>query len=483
MRPNSAPKAAPSTAGRRAAGPSSVRPVGGASSAPARPSARPSSVGARAAPPQRSAPVSKPAGARPAGPSRNDSRAKERQAELFAANTWVNPEGTHASRPGSAPGGGARGSAAAPAARPGGKPFSAFNPQDRGPPRGQGLPRGSAAAVSTGKGKADAALRVYTALKEDELGVGMLLGDYIECGVNHERKVYKKKDRVDGQTVSDVFMYFWGEDDDPEMSGWWFGDQVGGNNCWSRCASNDKVPPLRGWKVPWDKPVVKDQLLVEVFNDTPTTPPRGATPGKAMPERPRPGQQNVQKTQTSAGPSKNPYQRDESGERPMNAYERRAQPVANAPLQEALDKSQESQALRQRQEAETRDRPVFQAALEKTKQLVSQVDDTVETVVIIAAPFNTMMEEEDDVELMLMSLKDIEDVYAKAETAMKEAQNDVTQGLVHARKYAAQTAKDAKQEYDAFNKQLGELVKRCCRSKRNVKSLSRNRQRKERSSK
>eukprot|EP00434_Breviolum_minutum_P038985 symbB.v1.2.034597.t1/scaffold4494.1/size38952/2 len=71
--------------------------------------------------------------------------------------------------------------------------------------------------------------------------------------MNHGKVVYKKQKRSRGL---DVLIYYWDDRDGPELCGWWFGPNVGGDQVWayhpSRTAS---TPPASEWNVPHDGPI------------------------------------------------------------------------------------------------------------------------------------------------------------------------------------------------------------------------------------
>ena len=98
------------------------------------------------------------------------------------------------------------------------------------------------------------ALTVTTNSVGLEMGSDLLVGQYLERGINHGRKFYQKI--VYGHDPSVIF-HFWDQRDGAEWAGWWFSDQLGGGNCWARCSNYvDLVgwttPPRSGWKIAWD---------------------------------------------------------------------------------------------------------------------------------------------------------------------------------------------------------------------------------------
>ncbi|CAJ1374702.1 unnamed protein product, partial [Effrenium voratum] len=51
-----------------------------------------------------------------------------------------------------------------------------------------------------------------------------------------------------------VYVYYWDGRDGPSFEGWWFGKAVGGNEVWSHCPEKAMLPPLKGWKIPFQGP-------------------------------------------------------------------------------------------------------------------------------------------------------------------------------------------------------------------------------------
>ena len=85
----------------------------------------------------------------------------------------------------------------------------------------------------------------------------IIQGSYVMQGSNHGKPFYKKEGPQGGVSV---LIYFWDDRDGASLSGWWFGPKVGGDQVWAYNGSKSSaMPPLSGWKVPWDGP--EDQSL------------------------------------------------------------------------------------------------------------------------------------------------------------------------------------------------------------------------------
>mmetsp|Transcript_12353 Transcript_12353/g.33866 ORF Transcript_12353/g.33866 Transcript_12353/m.33866 type:complete len:1994 (-) Transcript_12353:112-6093(-) len=108
----------------------------------------------------------------------------------------------------------------------------------------------------------DAAIIVYSTAERDEIGIRTLVGEYSEGGVNHGRKYYQKTQKIPGHEDINVFLYYWDERDGSSFSGWWFGNQVGGAQVWSRNQVTSMQPPKSGWTIPWDGDIKKELVVV-----------------------------------------------------------------------------------------------------------------------------------------------------------------------------------------------------------------------------
>ena len=70
-------------------------------------------------------------------------------------------------------------------------------------------------------------------------------GLYTETGSNHGRVMYTKVIRAPGLKS---FMYYWDQQDGPNLQGWWIGPEVGGHTAWAYNAQkSSEEPPKDGW--------------------------------------------------------------------------------------------------------------------------------------------------------------------------------------------------------------------------------------------
>eukprot|EP00746_Dinoflagellata_sp_MGD_P004215 gnl/MRDRNA2_/MRDRNA2_108125_c0_seq1.p2 gnl/MRDRNA2_/MRDRNA2_108125_c0~~gnl/MRDRNA2_/MRDRNA2_108125_c0_seq1.p2 ORF type:complete len:981 (-),score=319.19 gnl/MRDRNA2_/MRDRNA2_108125_c0_seq1:2931-5873(-) len=150
-------------------------------------------------------------------------------------------------------------------------------PQKRTPSAAPNHSGNDAKRTKTGK----ISVLVHSSAKQDELGLQTLVGEYVEHGMNHNRKTFKKAKMIessDDDGPTHAFLYYWDERDGNEFSGWWFGDEVGGSQVWAKASSKNDLPPKQGWRVPHDGEVSRE-LKVEV---------QGASPGGMRPKEEAP---------------------------------------------------------------------------------------------------------------------------------------------------------------------------------------------------
>jgi len=82
----------------------------------------------------------------------------------------------------------------------------------------------------------------------------MILGEYVEKGMNHGKKFFQKVSSPTDSTT--CFVYYWDNRDGPSFEGWWFGREVGGNEVWSHNGQiASPLPPSQGWKIPFAGPI------------------------------------------------------------------------------------------------------------------------------------------------------------------------------------------------------------------------------------
>lgn len=88
----------------------------------------------------------------------------------------------------------------------------------------------------------------------EEFVIQTLSGEFTVKGENHGRPFYQKMPVRAGTPPPEVFVYYWDGRDGPSFEGWWFGKAVGGNEVWSHCPEKAMLPPLKGWKIPFQGP-------------------------------------------------------------------------------------------------------------------------------------------------------------------------------------------------------------------------------------
>eukprot|EP00929_Paragymnodinium_shiwhaense_P029909 TRINITY_DN17051_c0_g1_i4.p1 TRINITY_DN17051_c0_g1~~TRINITY_DN17051_c0_g1_i4.p1 ORF type:complete len:2008 (+),score=805.96 TRINITY_DN17051_c0_g1_i4:95-6118(+) len=107
----------------------------------------------------------------------------------------------------------------------------------------------------------DDSIIVFSASGRDDERMMTLIGEYSVYGENHSRKTYVRTSTGEPEEL-DVYLYYWDERDGKQLSGWWFGAEVGGAEVWSRKATNSMVPPKSGWMIPWDGDVEPDLVVM-----------------------------------------------------------------------------------------------------------------------------------------------------------------------------------------------------------------------------
>lgn len=140
---------------------------------------------------------------------------------------------------------------------------------------------------------------VNTKNPSERTKLATILGDYVLSGSNHNQNVFKKTTPIPGRPGTFAYLYYWDARDGHPMSGWWFGDQIGGNEVWAHCLlpnvpQPNSPPPSSNWKTPWDGPV--NPNLVVTPSGTQAVPSPAAGKGTPMGGKgtPAPGQANPQ---------------------------------------------------------------------------------------------------------------------------------------------------------------------------------------------
>jgi len=95
-----------------------------------------------------------------------------------------------------------------------------------------------------------------------------ILGEYVEDGTNHGRMVYRNTQ----QNGLKVILFYWDSRDGKELSGWWFGDKLGGGQVWAHIPEDSAHPPQKGWHCPVDGPVQEHVVCVPKVRSKPEAP-------------------------------------------------------------------------------------------------------------------------------------------------------------------------------------------------------------------
>lgn len=150
-------------------------------------------------------------------------------------------------------------------------------------------------------------LLVYEEAEEDDnpelprvVGLEVLLGRYEPSGQNDGRDVYRK---VEGAGPRPVFLYYAKSQNDDEVAGWWFSDEVGGSKAWCFAEGSSFPPPASGWVVPTDDAIPVQSLRVGSSPHASLSPK--ASPSKpAMPTSVRPESDELPRRvgSTASGP-------------------------------------------------------------------------------------------------------------------------------------------------------------------------------------
>lgn len=321
-------------------------------------------------------------------------------------------------------------------------------------------------------------LRAYTKAEQDDIGVTVLLGDYIEKGFNHGRKFYQKSGKIPGHEDVDVLLYYWDTRDGADISGWWFGDRVGGSRVWARADTDDQTPPHEGWRVPWDGPPTPDVLLVECADDPF---PRAGPVDNHSEESALVIVHRAEKLETEVSQAlcaarelldsevaSNVHEAESLLRQESAAVSRVQQDVAEArgkkvslgtskklarfaprlravlekidteisrakvvacDLQARAEKAAEEERAA---EAQRRDSQAFQEALPRVMDVLAKAEDAVETCAIIAAPLDSP----EDLGDMESTLTDLEDACASAQAALSEARRHIDREIQAAHQFA-----------------------------------------------
>lgn len=110
----------------------------------------------------------------------------------------------------------------------------------------------------------------------------IISGRYNPVSMNHGKVVYKK---VQKSGAIDVMIYYWDDRDGPELCGWWFGPNVGGDQVWAYHPSRTAAtPPASEWNVPHDGQI-DPTFSVSVCRDGAAAPPAAKPRAAEAPRR------------------------------------------------------------------------------------------------------------------------------------------------------------------------------------------------------
>eukprot|EP00746_Dinoflagellata_sp_MGD_P125903 gnl/MRDRNA2_/MRDRNA2_60792_c0_seq2.p1 gnl/MRDRNA2_/MRDRNA2_60792_c0~~gnl/MRDRNA2_/MRDRNA2_60792_c0_seq2.p1 ORF type:complete len:1843 (+),score=571.54 gnl/MRDRNA2_/MRDRNA2_60792_c0_seq2:92-5620(+) len=228
-----------------------------------------------------------------------------------------------------------------------------------------------------------------------------ILGDYTVFGTNHGQQVFKKTSPVPGRPNVFAYLYYWDARDGQPMSGWWFGDQVGGNEVWAhnllpKAPPANSSPPGSGWKTPWDGPVNPNLVVVA----TGTPPPVGSTPTAAK---------GVQKGAAKTPPGPNPQ--------------------------------------------ETADNKKLEEALKKGNEHIKKLETAVTATEALAKPLSAPTA---DVTKLDETVKKVEAQVAKAQEAVAAAQKEIATMRSESMKYHHEVKKKALTQFTELQKKISQ---------------------------
>ncbi|CAE7040770.1 unnamed protein product [Symbiodinium natans] len=109
------------------------------------------------------------------------------------------------------------------------------------------------------QGFEDATIETWPALFKAQgchkVACGPIDGLFHEVGENEGHPMYAK----DGEEDARVTLYFL-NDDDIAKKGWWVGQFPGSGTTYAFNPSEDVLPPMVGWRVPWNSPLPEADL-------------------------------------------------------------------------------------------------------------------------------------------------------------------------------------------------------------------------------
>mmetsp|Transcript_22762 Transcript_22762/g.51950 ORF Transcript_22762/g.51950 Transcript_22762/m.51950 type:complete len:1457 (+) Transcript_22762:68-4438(+) len=322
-----------------------------------------------------------------------------------------------------------------------------------------------AEAAGARKGTETPALTVSSQSKRTDIGIPTLCGDYVEMGINHQKKYYQKAQKIAGHEDVKVFLYFWDTRDGPDFSGWWFGDKLGGSQVWARCATQSQQPPRAGWKLPWDAPKAELGLLfVDPYKGLPASKqqtPSGA--GAAAGGAPAPTSMAI-KPQTGISPAAS------AGISKFAKPGELAKKESNALQTEVKAADGAAMALK-KQKQEEENQKELKGQLQQVGETVNGAEDVVEACTILAQPFMENPNEAQGADFN-NACEEIEKTAQDAQSKINEARRELNAKVQAAKRFAPETRKSAIDQFTKLQSKLTECQKKLAPYKSFKKELA-----------
>eukprot|EP00927_Polykrikos_kofoidii_P072470 TRINITY_DN68586_c0_g1_i1.p1 TRINITY_DN68586_c0_g1~~TRINITY_DN68586_c0_g1_i1.p1 ORF type:complete len:930 (-),score=237.68 TRINITY_DN68586_c0_g1_i1:87-2876(-) len=284
----------------------------------------------------------------------------------------------------------------------------------------------------------------------------IIKGIYTENGSNHGKPVYKK----DGDAKVSIMIYFWDDRDGPNFSGWWFGPKLGGDQVWAYNGDvSSRVPPVAGWKVPWDGP--EDTMLQLTRGSAPGVGKQGVSVAPPLRQLQRLPPQQLQQRQQQQEELR---RREEEKREEKRRDDERRQREDEARKRQ---KEREEEARRKREEEDQRRKEA--AAVLAVRKIIQRVR--------IAQPetydaLRTELEEAQAEHLEAMGAQ-AESVSQEAEKAMQQAQqriDEINEKRADDERRAAEEEKRLKEETEKVDRLMKEIKEELAAFEKHIKA-------------